>query len=209
MKKIYFCNKYSVVETSISTKKPIFSGLFFRVLVIFSFFLISNNLYSQESTITGLDNVHISEGAAIVSRKTTDKIQVITSTSVKIYDKGFNEENRKGKALVKRKTLNEDKEKIGKIKKEKLIKDLEVSKKTGAIYNADSKSNASFQITNSILKQATTNHNNYNVPFLKKGESDWLARLDYYQNKDKVLYIFYHSKKVENSLFARPPPIFS
>ena len=47
---------------------------------------------------------------------------MITSTSVKIYDKGFNEENRKGKALVKRKTLNEDKEKIGKIKKRKTYK---------------------------------------------------------------------------------------
>ena len=31
---------------------------------------------------------------------------------------------------------------------------------------------------------------------------------EYFQIKENVLYNFYHSKKVNNSLFARPPPNF-
>ena len=202
MKKIYFCNKYSVVETSISTKKSIFSGLFFRVFVIFSFLFFTQNLYSQEFTITGLDNVHISEGATIIEKKSNKEIIAVTSNGTqKIIN---SEKNNSDKRELIAKGKNTLKNKIAKTSIKKIIKTKEISNPI-IIFNRNSSSESSFQATDCNLKQINNNQNNYDSKFINS-ESNWIEYLYVVEVKQGVLFQVYASKNTKDSFFTRPPP---
>lgn len=169
------------------------------VFLFFLFFFIKS--FAQESSVYGLENVHISEGATMVTEKSKNEMMVIASSSVRIYAK----EVEKKKEFIKSKIVSDNKEKITKKIREKLEKKIKESGKQVEIYSKNSNSNSSFEITNSILKQCTTSQNNYDDFFINS-LNDRVVHLNYYQNRDQVLYIFYHSKKVEGTLFVRPPP---
>ena len=138
----------------------------------------------------------------MVAKKSEREILVITSSSIKTFDKKDNKEIDKSKILI---TTEEKKKKEELSKKIKQIKKISNAEKLAHFYETNSTSDASFQITNSILKQATSNQNNNNSSFINE-TNNWVAHLHYYQSKENILYLFYQSKKVDNTLFARPPP---
>ncbi len=75
------------------------------------------------------------------------------------------------------------------------------------VYNKDTHSKNSFFNSNNIERQGVTNSSHYKDVLLPS-KINRIVSLKYFQIKENVLYNFYHSKKVNNSLFARPPPNF-
>lgn len=202
MNKIYSLNRYSSTILILFYKKILSDRILLCGTFIF-LLLFSIKSYSQETTITGLENVHLTDGASIISIKNDKELTVITSSSIKNYAKKSIKKDYKIK-LSEKKLISEKKNSETR-KKEKFLKKLIRPEKTPHVYGTNSNSDASFQITTSILKQATTNQNNYNSSFINS-ENDWIVHLNFYQNKENVLYLFYQSKKAKNSFFARPPP---
>lgn len=201
LKKIYSPNRYSITILILLYKKILSHGVLHRYVILF-LLLFSIKSYSQEATITGLENVHLTDGASIVAIKTEKEVIVINSSSIHNYIKKSEKKEYKPK-LPEKKIINK-KENSETRKKAKILKKLIRPEKTPSVYETNSKSDASFQVTTSILKQATNNQNNNNSFINSK--IDWIVHLNFYQNKENILYLFYQSKKAENSLFARPPP---
>jgi hypothetical protein len=160
---------------------------------------------AQESIITGLENIHISEGATIITEHTDNKITVITSSSTKTY-------SQEEKFLITKIDVNQNKKKvykkenIAKKSKSNSLKKFENIKNFAIFTNTDSESSSSFEIAN-ILQKQCTNRSNIGNESLLKPENSWKIALINYQTKDNILYLYYHSKKANDSLFARPPPI--
>lgn len=183
-------------------KKTIFSGLFSRVFVIFSFLFFTQNLYSQEFTITGLDNVHISEGATIIEKKSNKDIIAITSNGTqKIIN---SEKNNSDKRELIAKGKNTLKNKIAKTSIKKIIKTKKISNPI-IVFNRNSSSESSFQASDCNLKQINTNQNNYDSKFINS-ESNWIEYLYVVEVKQGVLFQVYASKNTKDSFFTRPPP---
>ena len=202
LKKIYSPNRYSITILILFYKKILSHGVLHGFALLL-FLLFSTQSYSQNASITGLENVHLTDGATIVSIKTEKEVTVITSSSTNNYVKKIVKKDYKPK-FTEKKLINKKKNSETR-KKEKLLKKLIKSEKTSLVYETNSKSDASFQITTSILKQATNNQNSYNNSFINP-KNDWIVYLNFYQNREYVLYLSYQSKKIGNSLFARPPP---
>ncbi|MFT3920855.1 hypothetical protein [Cloacibacterium sp.] len=183
-----------------------FSYKRFKVLLVVITSLFSSYIYSQQVTISGLENIHISEGASIVAEHTDNKITVITSSSTKSY-------SQEEKFLITKNDVNQNKKKvykkenIAKKSKSNSLKKFENIKNFAIFTNTDSESSSSFEIANVLQKQCTNRSNNGNESLLKP-ENNWKIALINYQTKDNILYLFYHSKKANDSLFARPPPVF-
>lgn len=185
-----------------SKKKSFFSSLFFRVFAVFSFFLISQNLYSQESTITGLDNVHISEGATIIEKTSNKDIIAITSNGTQKILNSVEGNSYKKELLAKKK--NETKNRIAKNSRKKIIKTKEISKPI-FVYNKNANSENSFQSSDFNLKQINTNQNNYDSKFINP-ETSWIEYLYVTELKQLVLFQIHNSSIVKKSFFTRPPP---
>lgn len=183
-----------------------FSYKRFTVLLVIITSLFSSYIYSQQATISGLENIHISEGATIIAEHTDNKITVITSSSTKIY-------SQEKKFLIAKKDVYQNKKKvykkenIAKKAKSNSLKKFENIKNSAIFINTDSESSSSFEIAIILQKQCTNSSNNENESLLKP-ENSWKIALVNYQTKDNILYLFYHSKKANDSLFARPPPVF-
>ena len=95
---------------------------------------------------------------------------------------------------------------IAKKAKGNSLKKFENIKNSALFCNTNSESSSSFEIANILQKQCTNRSNNGNESLLKP-ENSWKIALINYQTKDNILYLYYHSKKANDSLFARPPPI--
>ncbi|MFT3920441.1 hypothetical protein [Cloacibacterium sp.] len=178
----------------------------FTVLLVVIASLFSSYIYSQQVTISGLENIHVSEGATIVTEHPDNKITVITSSSTKTY-------SQEEKFLISKNDVNQNKKKvytkknIAKKAKSNSLKKFENIKNSAIFINTNSESSSSFEIANILQKQCTNRSNNGNDSLLKP-ENSWKIVLINYQTKDNILYLFYHSKKANDSLFARPPPVF-
>ena len=55
------------------------------VYILFFLLVFRTNVCSGNPIITGLENIHISEGATIITEHTDNKITVVTSSSTKTY----------------------------------------------------------------------------------------------------------------------------
>ena len=190
--------------------KSILNASSIKIFYVFIYFLsigFSTQMSAQESIITGLENIHISEGATIITEHTDNKITVITSSSTKTY-------SQEEKFLISKNDVNQNKKKvytkknIAKKAKGNSLKKFENIKNSALFCNTNSESSSSFEITIILQKQCTNRSNNGNESLLKP-ENSWKIALVNYQTKDKILYLFYHSKNVEDFLFARPPPYLS
>ena len=188
--------------------KSILNASSIKIFFVFIYFLsigFSTQMSAQESIITGLENIHISEGATIITEHTDNKITVITSSSTKTY-------TQEEKLLITKIDVNQNKKKvytkknIAKKAKGNSLKKFENIKNSALFCNTNSESSSSFEITIILQKQCTNRSNNGNESLLKP-ENRWKIALVNYQTKDNILYLFYHSKKINDSLFARPPPI--
>ena len=187
--------------------KSILNASSIKIFFVFIYFLsigFSTQMSAQESIITGLENIHISEGATIITEHTDNKITVITSSSTKTY-------SQEEKFLITKIDVNQNKKKvytkknIAKKAKGNSLKKFENIKNSALFCNTNSESSSSFEITIILQKQCTNRSNNGNESLLKP-ENSWKIALVNYQTKDNILYLFYHSKKANDSLFARPPP---
>ena len=203
LKKVYLdkCSSGLLFPKSFLIASRIKSLLVFTFLLSLTFF---THINAQESIITGLENIHISEGATIITEHTDNKITVITSSSTKTY-------TQEEKFLITKIDVNQNKKKvytkknIAKKAKGNSLKKFENIKNSALFCNTNSESSSSFEITIILQKQCTKRSNNGNESLLKP-ENSWRIALVNYQTKDNILYLFYHSKKANDSLFARPPP---
>ena len=84
LKKHNYASTAAIVLYCFTSYKSFFYKRFTVLLVVITS-LFSSYIYSQQPTITGLENIHISEGATIITEHTDNKITVITSSSTKTY----------------------------------------------------------------------------------------------------------------------------
>ena len=182
-----------------------------RIFFVFIYFLsiaFSTQMSAQESIITGLENIHISEGAAIVTVENGESKINYSSISAPINQKNTKNSTSPQKE-IKEKIAFSQKKKTPKAIDEKLIKKLEQKREVKMVYHTDAQSRTSFSALYYSSKSAVNNQNhlktfNHSV----FAESNVLTFLFVYQEKQNILFQFYHSLKVENHLFTRPPPTF-
>lgn len=199
MGKIYFY-KNSVLERNLKLK-DFFSGVSYRCFIV-AFLLVCSGLLSQESVVTGLENIHISEGATIIEKKSNKDIIAITSNGTqKIIN---SEKNNSDKKELIAKGKNTLKNKIAKTSIEKIIKTKKISNPT-IVFNGNSSSESSFHSSGCNHKQINTNQNNYDSKFINS-ESNWIEYLYVVEVKQGVLFQVYASKNTKDRFFTRPPP---
>ena len=182
-----------------------------RIFFVFIYFLsiaFSTQMSAQESIITGLENIHISEGATIVTVENGESKINYSSISAPINQKNTKNSTSPQKE-IKEKIAFSQKKKTPKAIDEKLIKKLEQKREVKMVYHTDAQSRTSFSALYYSSKSAVNNQNhlktfNHSV----FAESNVLTFLFVYQEKQNILFQFYHSLKVENHLFTRPPPTF-
>ena len=168
-----------------------------KIFYVFIYFLsigFSTQMSAQESIITGLENIHISEGATIIEKKSNKEIIAITSNGTqKIIN---SEKNNSDKKELIAKGKNTLKNKIAKTKK--------ISNPT-IVFNRNSSSESSFYASGCNHKQINTNQNNYDSKFINS-ESNWIEYLYVVEVKQGVLFQVYASKNTKDRFFTRPPP---
>ena len=179
-----------------------FSYKRFTVLLVVITSLFSSYIYSQQPTISGLENIHISEGATIIEKKSNKEIIAITSNGTqKIINSEKNNSDKKELIAKGKDTL---KNKIAKTSIEKIIKTKKISNPI-IVFNGNSSSESSFHSSGCNLKQINTNQNNYDSKFINS-ESNWIEYLYVVEVKQGVLFQIYISKNTKDSFFTRPPP---
>ena len=191
--------------------KSILNASSIKIFYVFIYFLsigFSTQMSAQESIITGLENIHISEGATIVTVENGESKINYSSVSAPINQKNTKNSTSPQKE-IKEKIAFSQKKKTPKAIDEKLIKKLEQKREVKMVYHTDAQSRTSFSALYYSSKSAVNNQNhlktfNHSV----FAESNVLTFLFVYQEKQNILFQFYHSLKVENHLFTRPPPTF-
>ena len=180
----------------------------FTVLLVVITSLFSSYIYSQQQAISGLENIHISEGATIVTVENGESKINYSSISAPI-----NQKNTKTSASpqkeIKEKIAFSHKKKTVKAIDEKLIKKLEQKREVKMVYHTDAQSRTSFSALYYSSKSAVNNQNhlktfNHSV----FAENNVLTFLFVYQEKQNILFQLYHALKANNQLFTRPPPSF-
>ena len=185
-----------------------FSYKRFTVLLVVITSLFSSYIYSQQPTISGLENIHISEGATIVTVENGESKINYSSISAPIDQKNTKTSTSPQKEIKEKITFSH-KKKTAKAIDEKLIKKLEQKREVKIIYNTDAQSEESLSSNYGTSKSGINNQDQSQK--LDKAlftENKLLVFLFIYQEKQNVLFQFYHSLKVENHLFTRPPPTF-
>ena len=201
LKKHNYASTAAIVLYCFTSYKS-FSYKRFIVLLVVITSLFSSYIYSQQSTFTGLENIHISEGATIIEKKSNKDIIAITSNGTqKIIN---SEKNNSDKKELIAKGKNTLKNKIAKTSIEKIIKTKKISNPT-IVFNGNSSSESSFHSSGCNHKQINTNQNNYDSKFINS-ESNWIEYLYVVEVKQGVLFQVYASKNTKDRFFTRPPP---
>ena len=201
LKKHNYASTAAIVLYCFTSYKSFFYKRFTVLLVVITS-LFSSYIYSQQPIISGLDNVHISEGAIIIEKKSNKDIIAITSNGTqKIINSEKNNSDKKELIAKGKDTL---KNKIAKTSIEKIIKTKKISNPI-IVFNGNSSSESSFHSSGCNLKQINTNQNNYDSKFINS-ESNWIEYLYVVEVKQGVLFQIYISKNTKDSFFTRPPP---
>ena len=201
LKKHNYASTAAIVLYCFTSYKS-FSYKRFTVLLVVITSLFSSYIYSQQPTISGLENIHISEGATIIEKKSNKEIIAITSNGTqKIINSEKNNSDKKELIAKGKDTL---KNKIAKTSIEKIIKTKKISNPI-IVFNGNSSSESSFHSSGCNLKQINTNQNNYDSKFINS-ESNWIEYLYVVEVKQGVLFQIYSSKNTKDSFFTRPPP---
>lgn len=182
-----------------------FMSVLFRFVLFFLFFYFPN-FYGQENVISGLENIHISEDALMVSVNPDSTITLV---------KNNNKQNKTlGKAVKSSLAINNISEKVSKTEKKiakkiekKLIKKIESKPNSVLVYNKNGKSEETF-ISSNITSKVGFSAPQYTIGKFINKDFCFQTFIFIYQEKQNVLYNFYKSKDVEDFLFARPPPYF-
>ena len=201
LKKHNYASTAAIVLYCFTSYKSFFYKRFTVLLVVITS-LFSSYIYSQQPTISGLENIHISEGATIIEKKSNKDIIAITSNGTqKIINSEKNNSDKKELIAKGKDTL---KNKIAKTSIEKIIKTKKISNPI-IVFNGNSSSESSFHSSGCNLKQINTNQNNYDSKFINS-ESNWIEYLYVVEVKQGVLFQIYISKNIKDSFFTRPPP---
>ena len=201
LKKHNYASTAAIVLYCFTSYKS-FSYKRFTVLLVVITSLFSSCIYSQQPIISGLENIHISEGATIIEKKSNKEIIAITSNGTqKIINSEKNNSDKKELIAKGKDTL---KNKIAKTSIEKIIKTKKISNPI-IVFNGNSSSESSFHSSGCNLKQINTNQNNYDSKFINS-ESNWIEYLYVVEVKQGVLFQIYISKNTKDSFFTRPPP---
>ena len=201
LKKHNYASTAAIVLYCFTSYKSFFYKRFTVLLVVITS-LFSSYIYSQQPTISGLENIHISEGATIIEKKSNKEIIAITSNGTqKIIN---SEKNNSDKKELIAKGKNTLKNKIAKTSIKKIIKTKKISNPI-IVFNRNSSSESSFHASDCNLKQINTNQNNYDSKFINS-ESNWIEYLYVVEVKQGVLFQIYISKNTKDSFFTRPPP---
>lgn len=166
---------------------------------------LSTYIYSQEVQITGLENIHVSEGAIIIVQSKKDTLELKNNennllTSHNKTSKNVQSKKDKKSIFFAKKTK--------KLIEGKTIKKIENSKEI-IVYNAKNNDSENF-FTNikNFCKSIVISQNAYQ--FINPNNSlDILYLSKIHQTKENVLYKAHYSTSVENILFSRPPPVFN
>ena len=207
LKKVYF-NNYS---SELLFPKSILNASSIKIFFVFIYFLsigFSTQMSAQESIITGLENIHISEGATIVTIENGESKINYSSVSTPINKKN-SKISTSTKKEIKEKIAFSQKKKTPKAIDEKLIKKMAQKREVKIVYNTDAQSEENLSSNFGTSKSGINNQDQSQK--LDKAvftENKLLAFLFIYQEKQNVLFQFYHSLKVESYLFTRPPPSF-
>ena len=207
LKKHNYASTAAIVLYCFTSYKS-FSYKRFTVLLVVITSLFSSYIYSQQPTISGLENIHISEGATIVTVENGESKINYSSISAPINQKNTKTSTSPQKE-IKEKIAFSHKKKTAKGIDEKLIKKLEQKREVKIVYNTDAQSEESLSSNFGTSKSGINNQNQSQK--LDKAlftENKPLVFLFIYQEKQNVLFQFYHSLKVETHLFTRPPPTF-
>lgn len=208
LKEIYSLNKCSNGLSHPLIKKTLLSRVFYSLVFLFTV-LFSIELHSQEIAISGIENIHLSEGVIIVTKKSDGKITFVDAESIKSYSKTSFNKTEKKQNISKKKNTSDYKHKKTSPKTTKKAPKLNSKVfSTLTIYDLNSDPKTSFRISDIILRQVNTNENNYNFSFLKENHQ-WITHPDYFIKSTNFSYIFFYSKKINTSLFTRPPPRIS
>ena len=205
LKKHNYSAKAAIVLYCFTSYKS-FSYKRFTVLLVVITSLFSSYIYSQQPTISGLENIHISEGATIVTVENGESKINYSSISAPINQKNTKTSTSPQKEIKEKITFSH-KKKTAKAIDEKLIKKIEQKREVKIIYNTDAQSEESLSSNYGTSKSGINNQDQSQK--LDKAlftENKLLVFLFIYQEKQNVLFQFYHSLKVENHLFTRPPP---
>lgn len=204
LKKHNYASTAAIVLYCFTSYKSFFYKRFTVLLVVITS-LFSSYIYSQQPTISGLENIHISEGATIIEKKSNKEIIAITSNGTqKIINSEKNNSDKKELIAKGKDTL---KNKIAKTSIEKIIKTKKISNPI-IVFNGNSSSESSFHSSGCNLKQINNNQNNYDSKFINP-ESNWIEYLYLVEVKQGVLFQIYSSKNTKDSFFTRPPPFSS
>ena len=188
--------------------KSILNASSIKIFFVFIYFLsigFSTQMSAQESIITSLENIHISEGATVENGESKINYSSISAP--------INQKNTKTSASpqkeIKEKIAFSHKKKTPKAIDEKLIKKLEQKREVKTVYHTDAQSRTSFSALYYSSMSAVNNQNhlktfNHSV----FAENNVLTFLFVYQEKQNILFQLYHALKANNQLFTRPPPSF-
>ena len=191
--------------------KSILNARSIKIFFVFIYFLsigFSTQMSAQESIITGLENIHISEGATIVTVENGESKINYSSISAPINQKNTKTSTSPQKEIKEKITFSH-KKKTPKAIDEKLIKKLEQKREVKMVYHTDAQSRTSFSALYYSSMSAVNNQNhlktfNHSV----FAENNVLTFLFVYQEKQNILFQLYHALKANNQLFTRPPPSF-
>ena len=207
LKKVYL----DKCSSGLLLPKSILNASSIKIFYVFIYFLsigFSTQMSAQESIITGLENIHISEGATIVTVENGESKINYSSISAPINQKNTKTSTSPQKE-IKEKIAFSHKKKTPKAIDEKLIKKLEQKREVKMVYHTDAQSRTSFSALYYSSKSAVNNQNhlktfNHSV----FAENNVLTFLFVYQEKQNILFQLYHALKANNQLFTRPPPSF-
>ena len=205
LKKHNYASTAAIVLYCFTSYKSFFYKRFTVLLVVITS-LFSSYIYSQQPIISGLENIHISEGATIVTVEKGESKINYSSISAPINQKNTKTSTSPQKEIKEKITFSH-KKKTAKAIDEKLIKKIEQKREVKIIYNNDSQSeeclSSNYETSKSVINNQDQSQKLDKALFT---ENKPLVFLFIYQEKQNVLFQFYHSLKVENHLFTRPPP---
>ena len=207
LKKLYLdkCSSGLLLPKSILNASRIKSLLVFTFLLSLTFF---THINAQESIITGLENIHISKGATIVTVENGESKINYSSISAPINRKNTKTSTSPQKE-IKEKIAFSHKKKTPKAIDEKLIKKIEQKREVKIIYNTDAQSEECLSSNYGTSKSGINNQDQSQK--LDKAlftENKLLVFLFIYQEKQNILFQYYNTLQVDNHLFTRPPPTF-
>ena len=180
------------------------------LFLLFPISTYSQDFYAQQNndngiTIIGDAKIITQENTSLKESCTEDiSKEVSQENSVKDEAKVFVKEKPLKNSLEQTKKTNSEKYKNI---EEKLIKKLEQKREVKIIYNTDAQSEGCLS-SNYGTSKSGINNQSQKLDKALFTENKPLVFLFIYQEKQNVLFQFYHSLKVENHHFTRPPPTF-